>query len=98
MPLHSASLSGDERLEACLVKDSAHWTPDVRGEFVAKVQAALIYLDKLTIDEEELKTQAYGPSTAAAVLAFKKKQDHQFFVPEARGQHRRQDDNQGPRR
>jgi hypothetical protein len=73
MPLHSASLSGDERLEACLVKDSAHLTPDVRGEFVAKVQAALIYLDKLTIDEEELKTQAYGPSTAAAVLAFKKK-------------------------
>jgi peptidoglycan hydrolase-like protein with peptidoglycan-binding domain len=73
MPLKSETFAGDERLEACLVKDSAHLTPGVRGEFVAKVQAALIYLDNLTIDEQELDTQTYGPSTAAAVLAFKKK-------------------------
>jgi peptidoglycan hydrolase-like protein with peptidoglycan-binding domain len=73
MPLKSETFGGDERLEACLVKDSAHLTPGVRGEFVAKVQAALIYLDNLTIDEKELKTQTYGPSTAAAVLKFKKK-------------------------
>jgi peptidoglycan hydrolase-like protein with peptidoglycan-binding domain len=73
MPLKSGTFAGDERLEACLVKDSAHLTSGVQGEFVAKVQAALIYLDKPTIDENELETQTYGPSTAAAVLAFKKK-------------------------
>lgn len=73
MALKSKALAGDERLEACLVKDSAHLTPGTQGEFVAKVQAAVMYLDELTIDEQELDTQTYGPSTAAAVLAFKKK-------------------------
>jgi len=73
MPLNSDTLSGDERLEACLVDDSAHLTPGVQGDFVGKVQAALIFLDERTIDEQELNTQTYGPSTAAAVLRFKKK-------------------------
>lgn len=73
MPLRSASLAGDERLEACLVSDPDHLTPGVQGEFVAKVQAALIFLDELVIDEQELTTQTYGPTTTAAVLAFKKK-------------------------
>lgn len=73
MPLKSSALAGDDRLEACLVKDSAHLTLGVQGEFVAKVQAALIFLDELTIDEQELDTNTYGPSTAAAVLKFKKK-------------------------
>jgi len=73
MPLRSGALAGDERLEACLVKDNAHLTLGVQGEFVAKVQAALIYLDDLTIDDQELETWTYGSSTAAAVLAFKKK-------------------------
>jgi hypothetical protein len=73
MPLRSTALADDERLQACLVKDSAHLTPGAQGEFVAKVQAALIYLDRLSIDERELETQTYGESTAAAVLAFKKK-------------------------
>jgi hypothetical protein len=73
MPLRSKSLAGDQRLEACLVQDAAHLTLGVRGEFVAKVQAALIYLDELTIAEQELASQTYGGTTAAAVLAFKKK-------------------------
>jgi hypothetical protein len=73
MPLKSSALAGDERLEACLVKDSAHLTLGVQGEFVAKVQAALIFLDELTIAAAELDTLSYGKSTAAAVLAFKKK-------------------------
>src|SRR5258708_24509922 len=42
------------------------------GPHVRKIQAALIYLDSLSIDQSELKTCSYGPSTAAAVLAFKK--------------------------
>jgi hypothetical protein len=73
MPLKSSALAGDDRLEACLVEDRAHLTPGTTGEFVAKVQAAIIFLDSLKIDEGELDTATYGPSTAAAVLAFKKK-------------------------
>lgn len=73
MPLNSDTFSADDRLEACLVDDSAHLTPGVQGDFVAKVQAALIFLDGLTINDQELNTATYGPSTAAAVLAFKKK-------------------------
>jgi hypothetical protein len=72
MPLTSNALAGDERLEACLVKDTAHLTLGVQGEFVAKVQAAIIFLDELTIDEAELNKFTYGRSTAAAVLKFKK--------------------------
>jgi hypothetical protein len=71
MPLTSRTLSGDQRLEACLVQDSAHLTPGVQGEFVAKVQAALIFLDELSIDEGEIESQTYGPSTANAVLSYK---------------------------
>jgi hypothetical protein len=73
VPLHSDALSGDQRLEACLVDDRAHLTEGVVGDFVGKVQAALIFLDGLDIDEKELESQTYGPSTAAAVLAYKKK-------------------------
>jgi len=73
MTLRSDALAGDERLEACLVKDAAHLTLGAQGEFVAKVQAALIFLDELLIDDRELDTSTYGPSTAAAVLKFKKK-------------------------
>lgn len=73
MPLQSDTLAGDDRLEACLVRDDAHLTPGVQGEFVAKVQAALIYLDRVEIDEAELESYTYGPSTASAVLSFKRK-------------------------
>ena len=73
MPLKSDALAGDERLEACLVKDTAHLTLGVQGDFVAKVQAAIMFLDDLTIDDQDLDTNTYGKSTAAAVLKFKKK-------------------------
>lgn len=73
MPLKSTAFADDERLQACLVKDSAHLTRGTTGEFVGKVQAALAFIDELSIDEKELATQTYGPSTAAAVLAYKKK-------------------------
>lgn len=71
MPLRSQALSGDPRLEACLTQDSAHLTLGVSGEFVAKVQAALMYLDGLDIDDEELDKQTYGKSTAEAVYQYK---------------------------
>lgn len=71
MALSSLTFSGDPRLEACLVQDNAHLTRGTTGEAVAKVQAALMFLDGLDIDDEELDSQTYGPSTAAAVLAYK---------------------------
>jgi len=73
MALKSITFSDDKRLQACLVDDSAHLTLNVHGDFVGKVQAALIYLDNLTIDQKELDTQTYGRSTADAVLAYKRK-------------------------
>jgi hypothetical protein len=71
MALKSKTFSGDKRLEACLVNDAAHLTPGTTAEFVAKVQAALIFLTGADIDESELDSQTYGSSTAAEVLAFK---------------------------
>jgi hypothetical protein len=73
MPLHSQTFKGDQRLEDCLVKDTAHLTLGTKGEFVGKVQSALIYLDDLSIDDKELDEETYGRSTADAVLAFKRK-------------------------
>lgn len=75
VPLKSRTFSGDPRLEACLVQDSAHLTPGVQGDFVAKVQAALFYIDGLRIAEEELASRKYGASTAAAVLDYKKRRN-----------------------
>lgn len=75
MALVSNTFAGDPRLEACLVNDSAHLTPGTQGDFVGKVQAALIFVDGADIDEAELDSQTYGPSTAAAVLKFKQKRN-----------------------
>jgi hypothetical protein len=73
MALVSNTFAGDPRLEACLVNDSAHLTLGTQGDFVGKVQAALIFVDGADIDEAELDSQTYGPSTADAVLEYKQK-------------------------
>ena len=75
MGLQSDFFSGDPKLEACLIQDSAHITPGAVGDHVAKIQVALTTLDNSDIDDGELTTDTYGPSTAAAVLAFKKKRN-----------------------
>jgi hypothetical protein len=71
MPLQSKLFKGDQRLEACLIHDSAHVTPGTAGEFVTKIQKALFILDGAVIDPSE--QGIYGPSTADAVLAYKKR-------------------------
>jgi len=71
MPLQSPLFTGDARLSACLVQDSAHVTQGSAGPHVAKIQLALLMIDGLAIDSAEIDAQAYGASTAAAVLAFK---------------------------
>jgi hypothetical protein len=43
------------------------------GDHVSKIHTALFILDEVSVSAEELATTRYGPSTAAAVLAFKRK-------------------------
>lgn len=71
MPLQSELFKGDQRLEACLHFDASHVTPGTAGEFVTKIQKALFILDGAVIDPSE--QGVYGPSTANAVLTYKKK-------------------------
>ena len=73
MVLKSRIFQGDPAFEACLTRDSAHITPGSTGDHVAKIQAVVIFLDNAVIVDGELKSKHYGPSTAAAVLNFKKK-------------------------
>lgn len=73
MTLKSKTFANDQQLKDCARLDSAHLTIGAKGDSVAKVQAALEYLDDLTIEQKELDSQTYGPSTAAAVLAYKQK-------------------------
>lgn len=75
MPLRSRTFSGDQALEACLINDSAHLTRGARGEPVAKIQAVVMFLDDALIDQGELASKTYGPSTAAAILAYKRKRN-----------------------
>lgn len=72
MPLLSTLLRGDAKLQSCLIKDASHVTKGASGEHVGKIQTALIIVDNAQINKAELRTQTYGDSTAAAVLAYKR--------------------------
>jgi hypothetical protein len=69
MALLSTLFCGDARLELAAINDPAHIMQGMSGEYVEKIQLALIQLDgaKLIPDGK------YTASTADAVLAFKKK-------------------------
>jgi peptidoglycan hydrolase-like protein with peptidoglycan-binding domain len=62
-----------DRLERCLLHDPDHITPGSRGEHVRKIQIALNRLSKGPCRQNfNLKEDGrYGPSTAAAVKAYK---------------------------
>lgn len=75
MSLQSQLFKGDSKLESCLIEDSAHVTKGTQGDHVAKIQSALIAIDGSKIDPGELVSKKYGPTTAAAVLAYKKKRN-----------------------
>ena len=47
MPLKSQLFEGNERLNACLVKDAAHVVPGEVGPHVADIQLALKIIDGL---------------------------------------------------
>ena len=73
MSLRSQMLRDVRQLQACLVSDSAHVVRGSRGPHVAKIQSALLLLDKrLSIPAIELRAKLYGPKTAAAVQEFKR--------------------------
>jgi hypothetical protein len=75
MPLKSNLFAGDMRLEAAAISNPGHITRGATGPHVAKIQAALFVLDGVEVAEAERKSSIYGPSTAAAVLAYKKKRN-----------------------
>jgi hypothetical protein len=75
MGLQSALFSDDEALQACLVNDRAHVTLGAVGDHVTNIHSALTVIENASIDDAELRDGRYGPSTAAAVLAYKRKRE-----------------------
>jgi hypothetical protein len=73
MPLHSKLFAGNKKLQACLTDDRAHLLLGAQGDHVSCVHTALFLVDGLAIDPTELRLKRYGKSTAAAVLAYKRK-------------------------
>ena len=75
MPLASLLLRDEPRLQACLVADTAHVVPGAAGRHVGLIHKVLMVLDKAQISLSELRAGAYGPTTTAAVLAYKRKRN-----------------------
>ncbi len=75
MSLQSELFFGDPKLEAAAKSDPAHIVLGTIGEHVSKIQQALMLLDGATIDSAELDAKRYGPSTANAVLSYKKQRN-----------------------
>ena len=75
MPLVSLLLRDEPRLQACLVADTAHVVPGAAGRHVGLIQKVLLVLEKANISAGELRSGLYGPTTTAAVLAYKRKRD-----------------------
>jgi hypothetical protein len=75
MSLQSVLFRGDLKLEAAATSDPAHIVPGAIGDHVAKLQCALMQLDNALIDPLELQATRYGPSTASAVLAYKRRRN-----------------------
>src|SRR3954467_9406299 len=73
IPLRSKLFGGDTRLAACLVEDAKHVAPGDRGPHVSKIQCAVLMLEGGTIAGAELTGTFYGPMTAKAVLAYKRR-------------------------
>ena len=73
--LRSQLFRGNARLERCAVSHPAHVTPGSTGDFVSKIQEALVILDDAIFTGTDVSSQRYGDSTAEAVLAYKTARD-----------------------
>src|SRR5260370_41234084 len=71
MGLQSKLFQGDPKLEAAAISDPGHIGPGAMGDHVAKIQQALNLLDGASIAQDG----KYGPATANAVLAYKRKRN-----------------------
>jgi hypothetical protein len=71
--LQSDLFGGNERLERCAVNHADHVTPGSTGDFVSKIQEALVILDDAILTGADVASQTYGQPTADAVLAYKTK-------------------------
>lgn len=69
--LVSELFRGDTRLEMTLRSDSHHVVPGDRGEFVSKIQYAVLVLEGGRINACELQGRLYGPDTAKIVHSYK---------------------------
>ena len=71
MALKSRLFRGDPRLEGAAKSNSAHIPSGAGGEHVRKIQYAVARLDGVPLAQDGI----YGPETANAVLAYKKKRN-----------------------
>jgi hypothetical protein len=72
MSLQSKLFAYDHALEACSKRDSGQIVPGAQGDHVSRLQTALFLLDGAPVASSELQSQTYGPSTAAAILRYKR--------------------------
>ena len=75
MSFQSRLFRGDPKLEAAAVSNPAHIVPGAIGDHVVKIQHALLVLGNVGIEPAEREERRYGPSTANAVLSFKKERN-----------------------
>jgi peptidoglycan hydrolase-like protein with peptidoglycan-binding domain len=75
MALVSRLLRDNPDLQQCLLNDNAHVTPGAQGDHVCLIQRALVMLGEKSVTSLEYIKGFYGPSTAAAVLAYKTKRN-----------------------
>ncbi len=73
MPLKSKLFQNDNALEACSVKDTAQIALGASGEHVSKIHTALLILDDVSVDANELSAMYFGPSTVVAVQNYKRR-------------------------
>lgn len=73
--LRSKLFRGNKRLEACAVNHAQHVVRNNTGDFVSKIQEALVILDDAIIMGNEVSVQTYGASTAKCVLDYKTKRN-----------------------
>ncbi|WP_342359483.1 hypothetical protein [Terrarubrum flagellatum] len=75
MSLRSNLFTGDKALEAASANHKAHIMRGAIGTHVRRIQVALSVLDNAVIAENEMASFMFGPTTAAAVLAYKRARD-----------------------
>jgi hypothetical protein len=73
MTLTSNHFRDDRRLQACLINDQSHVKKGDIGPFVRLLQDAVYRIDGLQVSSAEFDQMRYGDTTAAAVLAYKRK-------------------------